>query len=78
MTASVTVKRTAPTLPNKAPSTGGSQSVPPRPFGAPAPAPPDHRATALQHAVDIARNRSSVKAEEIVGMAEAFYQFLKK
>ena len=45
-------------------------------FGAPKP--PDHRTTALQSAVAVLRGRSIVKTEDVLDMAEAFYQFLKK
>lgn len=46
-------------------------------FGAPKPV--DHRTTALQSAVAVLRGKQPVaKAEDVLDMAEAFYQFLNK
>jgi hypothetical protein len=47
-----------------------------KPFGAPTP--PDHRTTALQSAVAVLRGKAVVKTEDVLDMAEAFHQFLKK
>ena len=43
------------------------------------PTPPDHRTTALQSAVAVLRgNQPVAKTEDVLAMAEAFFQFLKK
>jgi hypothetical protein len=68
------------TAPTKQPVSGGLPKPPSSngtPFGAPTP--PDHRTTALQSAVAVLRgNKPVAKTEDVLSMAEAFYQFLKK
>lgn len=61
------------TRPTSPPNGSGGKSSP---FGAPTP--PDHRTTALQSAVAVLRGRTIVKTEDVLDMAEAFYQFLKQ
>lgn len=49
----------------------------PSPFGQSTP--PDHRTTALKSAVDILRGtKPPAAAQDVLDMAELFYQFLKK
>lgn len=48
----------------------------PRPFGEPTP--PDHRTTALQSAVAVLRGKPQVKTKDVLDMAEAFHEFLKR
>ena len=48
----------------------------PRPFGEPTP--PDHRTTALQSAVAVLRGKPQVKTKDVLEMAEAFHEFLKR
>lgn len=63
----------APVVKRDGPTGGSSGGA----FGAPTP--PDHRTTALQSAVAVLRGKApAAKAAEVLEMAEAFYQFLKK
>lgn len=44
-----------------------------------APAPPDHRTTALESAVSVLRGgKPAASTQDVLAMAEEFYQFLRK
>ena len=66
-----------PRSPNTAPQPSSVTGVTgrPRPFGEPT---PDHRTTALQSAVAVLRGKPQVKTKDVLDMAEAFHEFLKK
>jgi hypothetical protein len=69
---------TAP-APAKPPLVVGNRTEPPKSNGFGAPTPPDHRTTALQSAVAVLRGgKPAPQTNDVLDMAEAFYQFLKK
>lgn len=74
---------TAPDAPKSPTVTGrAANPAPGSAFGqgaAAAPAPPEHRTTALESAVSVLRGgKPAASTQEVLAMAEEFYQFLRK